>query len=452
MSTSEQIHTHSEHRDHGSADPMTSGGKISRISERLIHFSLLSFAFFTPFSISGAQISLGLGFLGWVVYAFFSPAEEKEKIVISPVGRAYFFFLGAGLLSIMFADDKLSSLDAFRSLWVFFAFFLGANWIRSLKQFFLLIAILASVASVNALIGIIQYLGGLTLGGQLLISHHPHAVGTYGVSSMTFAGLSLVILISAIPPLFPSKIRMKNILLALPLLLLLFGIIFSCQRGAWIGLIGGLLLLGMLRGIKTFFMVVVALGIGLTAVYKTQPYIRHRVSMVFKLDTAKPINSPSERLLIWRTALKIAQEHPITGTGLDQFRKYAGEIISTQIPPGDFRVTLCHAHSNPLQILATTGVIGFLAFLWLWVTVFREGFRLLRRASREQSLFIIGVLSAVFAFHGEGLVEYTFGDSEIITLVWFLVGGMVATAKMKECSSEMHSPDPAVPTEQLNRG
>jgi len=225
---------------------------------------------------------------------------------------------------------------------------------------------------------------------------------------------------------------MKNLAWILPLGLITLALLFSLQRGAWLGFIGGILLMGALRGKKVFLLAALFLGIGIALAYITQPHVRERAVTSFKIDTKLPVNSLSERFLLWRTALRIAKEHPVTGTGLDQFRKYAGEIISSQIPDGNFRVTLCHAHSNPLQILATTGLIGFLAFLWLWVAVFREGLRLLHRVPPLPSLYIIGVLSAVCAFHVEGLFEYTFGDSEIITLTWFLVGGMTALGRLED--------------------
>lgn len=407
------------------------GQKISRIAEYAIKFSLFSFSFFSPVSISAAQISLGIGILGWVVYLSCTPKEQKDPFFVSPIGRAYFLFLFAGLLSVIFAEEKLAALSSLRSLWVFVAFFLAANWIKHWNDLKICLAIIIIVSSLGSLFGIIQHLSGIKILGHQLIAYKSRATGLFG-GSMTFAGLMLVVSLLAIPVFFPRNLQMKNLAWIFPLGLITVALLFSLQRGAWLGFIGGILLMGALRGKKVFLLVILLLSIGITTVYLTQPHVRNRAATSFKIDTKLPINSLSERLLLWRTALTIAREHPIAGTGLDQFRKYAGEIISSQIPDGNFRVTLCHAHSNPLQILATTGIIGFLAFLWLWVMVFREGLRMLHWVSPSHSLYIIGVLSAVCAFHVEGLFEYTFGDSEIITLTWFLVGGMMALGRLED--------------------
>jgi len=416
--------------------------QVFTLSNYLIKFSLFSFVFFAPVSISGEQISLGLGFLGWLFSTLTAPPNQKKKVFISRIGWAFIPFLIAGFLSVIRAEDKFAALYSFRSLWTFFAFLWAANWITSFPQLKHYLILMASVASIDSLIGVFQYFGGLQLGGHQLIPLQPSATGIHGISSMTYSGLTLVIFLFSAPTLIPKSIRLKDFFYVPLFVLPLLGVVFACQRGVWLGLIGGSIFLGAIKGKKTFFTVLLALVIGSAIIYKTQPYIRYRISIISQIDTKHPDNSLNERLLLWKTALAIAQEHPLTGTGINQFRKYAAEKILPLVDSSGLKVTLGHAHSNPLQILATMGVVGFLAFLWLWIEIFREGFRLLRRASPLQSLYITGVLSALCAFHIEGLSEYTFGDAEIITLVWFLVGGMIAVNRFGQTSS---------PTDQQTR-
>src|SRR5260221_2765635 len=72
------------------------------------------------------------------------------------------------------------------------------------------------------------------------------------------------------------------------------------------------------------------------------------------------------RMQIWVPALKIARHFPMTGSGVDTFKtvfpqysyskcaKYDGDNVASRM-----------AHCEPLQILATMGLIGLGIWLWL---------------------------------------------------------------------------------------
>lgn len=78
------------------------------------------------------------------------------------------------------------------------------------------------------------------------------------------------------------------------------------------------------------------------------------------LIAANPI---LERLEIYKSALKLAVQYPFFGVGVDSFHEKYGQVtLTTLMQLAD------NAHSVPLHILATLGIIGFA--LWLVVIYF----------------------------------------------------------------------------------
>ena len=76
-----------------------------------------------------------------------------------------------------------------------------------------------------------------------------------------------------------------------------------------------------------------------------------------------------------------------------------------------------------------TGLVGLLAWLWLWAAFYTEAVRLVRRlpaaATRERAL-VAGSLAAVSGFLVAGLSEHNFGDSEVVMLAWTIMALPVA--------------------------
>ena len=403
---------------------------VIRLSNYLVILSIFSSFFFAPVSVSAVQISLGLGFLGWMTNYFCTPKLQNPKIILTPITTAYLIFLLAAVFSILFSQDKIATLDSFRSFWKFFAFLLAANWIRNVKNFETCLKIIFATTALACLVGLIQHFGGLEILHHFLIKPKTRATGFFG-GSMTFSGLITIVSLISIAFIFSKKLSWKYLPWYLFIILIVLGLDFSFQRSAWLGFLGGILSWGIMRGKKTIFPIIAILLVFLFIIYKFQPTTWSRMSSIFKSST-ETVDSigTGERFLLWKTALQIARQHPLTGVGTGQFETTAREIIINQLKvPGGQQVTICHAHSNPFQILATMGLLGFLAYVCLWLVIFLELFKIFRRAPSLQVHLCAGVISVLIGFHIEGLFEYNFGDAEIVTLIWFLLGGMISLSK-----------------------
>jgi putative inorganic carbon (HCO3(-)) transporter len=127
----------------------------------------------------------------------------------------------------------------------------------------------------------------------------------------------------------------------------------------------------------------------------------------------------SQRPIIWGAALDMIREYPLTGYGLNQFRRR--EVRDTYVP--DFVMTVIpHAHNELLQVGADTGIPGMIVYVGWHIGLAVMAWRTWRRGDP--------FLRAVVAAAAGGLVAHAiFGLGDAITLFdrftfayWLLVG------------------------------
>jgi O-antigen ligase len=90
-----------------------------------------------------------------------------------------------------------------------------------------------------------------------------------------------------------------------------------------------------------------------------------------------------------------------------------------------------HLHSNVVQIAAERGLLGLSAWCAIWVAFFVKAGRIYARLSperRDDRALVAGSLAAVAGFLVAGFFEYSFGDAEVISLVWVVAAFPFAIA------------------------
>ena len=143
-------------------------------------------------------------------------------------------------------------------------------------------------------------------------------------------------------------------------LILTAGLLLTFSRSAWAMFAIVIGIFGLFKSRKLLFLMA-ALFFGS---YFLVPRVQTRLAGI-----TDPADSASLRLVSWQRTLEIIKEHPLTGVGFNAFR-YAQER------EGFFRdergVPQLSGHagagsdSSLLLVWATTGVFGFLAYLWLY--------------------------------------------------------------------------------------
>jgi putative inorganic carbon (hco3(-)) transporter len=153
----------------------------------------------------------------------------------------------------------------------------------------------------------------------------------------------------------------------------------------------------------------------LLAVWVPSPLQRRALSIVDPRDpTAR------ERLYFWEAGFRMWRDAPVLGVGPGGVKRHYPDYRD----PAARRPATGHLHNNVVQIAAERGVIGLAAWLAIWAAFFVQAGRIYARlpaARVDDRALVAGSLAAVAGFHVAGLFEYTFGDSEVISLLWVVM-------------------------------
>ncbi|HRE25491.1 MAG TPA: O-antigen ligase family protein [Anaerolineales bacterium] len=110
--------------------------------------------------------------------------------------------------------------------------------------------------------------------------------------------------------------------------------------------------------------------------------------------------SGSTRLAAWAINWSITKDHLLFGTGPAGYAAY----YMTYLPSSAMAT-----HSNYIDILSETGLVGTAAYMWLWATVLWVGFRVVHRL-RGRGDFLQALANAAFAGAVACIVIMGFGD------------------------------------------
>jgi hypothetical protein len=165
--------------------------------------------------------------------------------------------------------------------------------------------------------------------------------------------------------------------------------------------------------------IMLALASGALAIWHT------RMSGALLLED----HSASLRWSVARIGLTRVALHPVFGHGMDAVKNHWTEW---GFPGTD----MIHLHSTPLQIAFERGLPALLLWLWIMLTCWllaaraEKQFRDLTDASRHGLL--LGATGAIAGFFASSLVNYNFGDAEVILIFWWLMGTVIAFSPHRE--------------------
>jgi putative inorganic carbon (HCO3(-)) transporter len=126
------------------------------------------------------------------------------------------------------------------------------------------------------------------------------------------------------------------------------------------------------------------------------------------------------RLAIWGGAFTVFARSPVVGAGFGNLRPLMGGLLG--LPEG----WMGDAHNLYLELLAESGVVGFMAFALLVVFSLRAARRCMRQ-SRDEFAWLIGiaVFAAVCGVLVHGTVDYLFHTMPQVAALFFLVLGVL---------------------------
>jgi O-antigen ligase len=221
------------------------------------------------------------------------------------------------------------------------------------------------------------------------------------------------------------KKSLTGVLLLLAAAGLVFALAMTVTRASWAGFALSALLMAVVSASRRTLVVIAVCAIPLIlgAVFLLQ----HKRSIGF---VDRNDQSTTWRETVWREGVELLvtkPRHLLVGVGMDSIKghwRQWGLFDNGRLPVG-------HMHSNLLQIALERGIPALIVWLLLLGVYARMLLRLVRmRTSEEfQRSFALGALGGLVGFIASGLVHYNWGDSEVVTVVYLIMGLSLVVAR-----------------------
>jgi len=144
------------------------------------------------------------------------------------------------------------------------------------------------------------------------------------------------------------------------------------------------------------------------------------------------------RMTLWKAAWQLWRQHPWLGVGPDNFRFLWGDALGLVDWRPVGQPPVLHSNSLYVEILATLGLAGVIAFAWLLLSLARRVFNLLARlpastAVRDATAFaehdltwLLGLSATVMVFLIHGIFDYFLEFTPTYLLWWLAIGSLAA--------------------------
>lgn len=388
-------------------------------NKTMIGYLFVLYGIVAPISLSATNIILGLIILSGLALVF--SGREGVQLPDKRLLSLFFLLFSWSALSRLLSGSPLDK-EAFSNIWeytpiILFPLFLSVSNIRKEAA----VTALLSSSSLVCLLGILQYMVPSIVypfPRQLVnpdfigfFSHHLHSGGFYSMT--TILSFALVLFRQC-----DNKIKGSMWLFFILNFIALF---LTMARSYYISVSLLLLILLLFKNWRWFILGGSVFAIMLALLLLFPNPIRNRIQTLSDPN----FSSNKERVYMWKAAIEMFKEHPLSGVGKGNWKKAAKETYFPRFK-NEWPVfgAYAHAHNTYLTWLAETGFIGLLLFLsfWLWV-----GWKLYIGLSWVQAgsfefAMIIGSLGSLGNLFIAGMFENNFGTSVILLLITLLVG------------------------------
>jgi len=363
-----------------------------------------------------------------VLFSFFlyifSAWWRRKNIVLGKLFIPFFLFVTVAFLSLLFQIHHFENTELFISfsyLVRFIAYFglyiIARN--ETIKPYCLFLFLLI-IALALAALGFIQFVFYPDFSSMETFGWDPHIgrlLSTWFDPNFLGGFFSFIILL-ILNVLFDRKQNKKEkLFLGLTAFILFVALVLTFSRSAYLMFFVGLVLTG-LRAPRVLIVVILFFIVSIFLVPRAQERVQEMVGSMFALainsydygmdETAKL------RVASWEESFSIFYDHPLLGIGYDTMRYEKlnrGDITDPTIHSGS------GADSSLLTILVTTGIIGFLFFLWMIVEIFHIAWKITKQ--QKVSPFIKN-FSAGFVIAFFSLLMHSFFVNSLL-LPFFLV-------------------------------
>jgi O-antigen ligase len=160
--------------------------------------------------------------------------------------------------------------------------------------------------------------------------------------------------------------------------------------------------------------------------------LRDPIVRRLEASTSASFTFRSNLIVISQNMIK---QHPWLGIGLNNFTLVMNEYDTIGFT--DWRVT--PVHNLFFLTAAETGIVGLIAFLWLLVGVFSEGWKILRTKVPFLTSLTAGILAGLIAALVHSNLGWLWRYDVVYIQFWFLVGYMLSFKNLLDSSQRPYS-------------
>lgn len=361
--------------------------------------------------------------------------RKKLDLRGEPILWALVAFLVAAGISALFSPARMHSLfgdfERMGGLWA---------WLH-LAVFFLLLRTLRDEDwpwVLNAALGVSLYISvraitehaGAALSSNAVVGPSSATIGNSGL-----LGAYLLVCVALAIYMVTTSVRFRALYLTAAGLNVL-ALVYAENRSSLLGLVVGAVVGAVIFSIigtrsrrrwivpaiaGSFAVLVVGTVVGIRF-FPSSPVMRDLPIVLQRLAMTDPTGSDGSRLMQWRAAIAGFRQRPVVGYGLENHNlawsaNFNSRVLRTDTPIFD------RTHNQFLEMLATTGLIGTVTFLAIWLAIgvtLVRGYRTGRISpAAASSLWALQLAYAIY-------LSFWFVDLNS-TMLWVMMAALIAS-------------------------
>jgi O-antigen ligase len=213
--------------------------------------------------------------------------------------------------------------------------------------------------------------------------------------------------------------------------MVVFLVLMSGQRGAWLALLTSIFIFAISFGrnlkehIPTISKVLASLiFLSFIAYNSFTPFqIRADKTLQALNFDSTSIQESTGRLDIWKGAVDVIKENPINGVGIRGFR----------YTESTGNISRLHVHSTTLEILTEAGIIGFIGYIFFFWLIYTKVFKPVSQLTHLQRFTLGSVVAAASPLS----MSLAFYSSNKATVFWYITALLVSFFFVKASDKDL---------------
>ncbi|HSA83448.1 MAG TPA: O-antigen ligase family protein [Patescibacteria group bacterium] len=375
-------------------------------------------------AIKPIDLVVGVTVVWWLIYQIVKIKDQKYKLTFNNVinnkfALPFILFVSIGLISLLINLAWLKMDQFLVSLFYLIRFVSYALLLPIVLQFDqkfkkIITVFLFIDGIVILVIGYLQYIFYNSLQGLFHLGWDEHMHRMFSTFlDPNFAGGFLVLYL-----LFVSGFVMKQktgsrkqILFIILLLVTLLAMFLTFSRSSFLMLLAGSAAFFII--IQRKKLLVVLLSFVALFIFSVSPQFYDENMNLFR------VASSMSRLENYQFAFRVIEDHPVIGVGFNSYR-YVKDMYGM---PRDWVDAPSHADAGVdnsfLFVLATTGIIGLICYLWFWIRILRK---LLIEYKKKKKIFVAVAFASIIGLCIHALFINSLFFAPLMLWLFVLIG------------------------------